>query len=97
VAYDKGDLVRCRGTFRDPETGDALVDPSTVTFKVKDPSDTLIEYVYGVDAQLVKEAVGRYRVDVDASAAGTWVYRFESTGTYQAADEGKFTVEASGF
>lgn len=97
MAYYKGALVRCRTQFRDPETQDAYVDPASVTFKVRAPNGTTTTYVYGTDAQLVKESVGHYRADVNADQAGQWTFRFESGGTYQDADEATFTVLAGAF
>lgn len=97
MAYDLNDLVRCKARFRNPDNADAYVDPTTVTFKFKNPAGTTTTYVYGTDAQLVKESTGVYRVDVAANAAGTWHWRFESTGTGKAAEEGTFRVEATAF
>jgi hypothetical protein len=94
--YDKGQLVRCYGTFSD-EAGTTATDPTTITFKFKNPAGTTTTYVYGTDSQLVKIGTGRYRVDVSGSSAGVWWYRFEGTGTVQAADEGQFLIEAGGF
>jgi hypothetical protein len=45
----------------------------------------------------VKDSVGNYHVDVDANAVGRWYYRFQGTGTNQAAEEGLFTVVPSQF
>lgn len=95
--YVIGDLVRCRAVFRDPDNGDALIDPATIIFKAKAPSGTITTLTYGVDVGLVKESTGRYRADVSAATAGQWSYRFETTGTYQAAQEGTFTISAGAF
>ncbi|MGD9539100.1 MAG: hypothetical protein AB7P52_17845 [Alphaproteobacteria bacterium] len=89
-----GAKVRVSGQFHDLATGDP-VDPAAVVFTVKPPSGSVVIYTYGVDAELVKDATGGYHVDVDASIAGTWRYRWHSTGTYQAAEEGAFDVMAS--
>jgi hypothetical protein len=89
--YDKGDLIRCAGNF---QTASVDVDPSTVTFKVKAPAGTVTTYVYLTDAQVVKDSVGDYHVDVSASEDGQWWYRFESTGTGQAAAENSFYVKS---
>jgi uncharacterized protein YfaS (alpha-2-macroglobulin family) len=93
--YDKGDSVRCRATFKNSSA--ALIDPTVVRFKYKDPSGNVATLVYGTDASLVKDSDGHYHVDVDADQSGTWFYRFESTGTGQAADEGTFEVSESHF
>ena len=80
ATYDKGDLVRCTGTFTNSD-GDA-VDPAAILFKVKDPSGNVTSYTYGVDDDLVKLTAGVYYVDVDADEVGEWWYRFYSTGVH---------------
>ena len=92
-AYDTGDLVRCTGTFTD--AAGAAVDPTTVAFKVKDPSANTTTYTYGVDAELVQQAAGIYYLDVSIDETGDWWYRFESTGTGQAGGEDNFYVRPS--
>lgn len=93
--YDKGDEVRCTGTFTD--ANESAVDPDAVTFKVRDPSGNITSYIYGTDSELVKSATGIYYVDVDVDESGYWRYRFESTGSGQAAGENEFNVKTSGF
>lgn len=95
--YDKGDLVRCTGTFTDSETPPNAVDPTTVSFKFKNPAGSVTTYVYGVDAQLVRSGVGIYYADISLTAPGIWRYRFESTGTGQAAGEHFFEARESFF
>ncbi len=92
--YDIGDLVRCTGTFA---SSGANVNPAAVMFKVRAPSGLVTTYTYGVDAELVRDATGVYHVDVSASDAGTWAYKFWSTGTGQAAAEERFTVRSTLF
>jgi hypothetical protein len=92
--YDIGDLVRCTGTFASSGTN---VNPSAVMFKVRTPAGVVTTYTYGVDAALVRDATGVYHVDVSADTAGDWLYRFWSTGTGQAAEEGRFRVQSSLF
>lgn len=93
--YDKGDAVRCSATFKN--SSNVVVDPTTVTFKYKDPSGNITPLVYGTDVAVVKDSTGNYHVDVNADKSGTWFYRFESTGTGQAAEEGTFEVAESHF
>jgi len=95
ATYDKGDLIRCSAAFTDAD--DNAQDPTVVGFKVRDPSNNITSYVYGTDAELVKDSTGNYHVDVDADEVGTWYYRFYSTGTGQAADESEFEIEATKF
>lgn len=89
--HDKGDLVRCTGTFTDSD-GDAQ-DPTAVYFQVMTPANETTTYTYGEDDEVVKASTGIYYVDVDANAEGKWRYRFYSTGTGQAAEEELFWVE----
>lgn len=91
--YDLGDLVRVAGTFKN--TSGVTIDPTTVAFKVRAPGGAVTTYVYPTDGALVRDSIGNYHVDVSANAAGTWRYRWESTGTGQAAEEGAFVVEGS--
>jgi uncharacterized protein YfaS (alpha-2-macroglobulin family) len=72
-------------------------DPTAVFFSVKDPEGTQSDLTYGDDVEVVKDSTGHYHVDVDANIAGTWLYRFFSTGTGKAAAEGSFTVSPSNF
>jgi hypothetical protein len=77
------------------DENDVLTDPTVITFEFKTPSGTSTTYTYGVDAQLVKIAVGKYQVILTASASGIWSWRFAATGTIVAALEGEFTVDQS--
>ena len=93
--YQLGDLVRATGTFT--TAAGAALDPSVVKCSVITPLAVTTTYTYGTDAALVKDSAGIYHVDVNAASVGTWHYRWFSTGTGQAADEGWFVVEESEF
>lgn len=90
MAYDIGDVVRVTTTFT--KLG-VVTDPTTVTFRVKPPSGTLVDYVYGTDANVAKVSTGVFRVDVDVDAAGTWYVRSIGTGTAEGVEEIAFYVE----
>lgn len=94
-------LVRLKATFTksedDPDDPGGLVDPDTVTVRTKDPNGDKASFVYLTDLSLVREDEGVYHYDVDASLIGDWFYRWEGTGSGQAAAEGKFTVSDSPF
>lgn len=92
-AFDLGQLVRVSADFQNPSTG-ALVDPTTVKFDWRVGSGSITTYTY--PTTIVKDAVGQYHVDINASTAGTYYWRFYSTGTNQAADEGTFEVASPG-
>jgi hypothetical protein len=95
--YFNGRLVRCEANFRNPEDGYVLVDPDAITFKFKTPSGSTTIYQYGTNNQLVREATGVYYVNVVASEAGTWSYRFEASGGFVGNNEDSFTVGAGAF
>lgn len=91
--HESGTLVRATGTFK---VDGVVTDPTTVTAIISEPDGTETTYVYGTDAELVKDSTGVYHVDISAMTAGRWVYRFEGTGAAQAAGERVFLVEESG-
>jgi len=93
--YPLGNAIRVVASFKDLDN--ALMDPDVVNFSFKIPVGTITTYVYGDDAELVKDSLGVYHVDIDASSIGTWYYRFFATGTGQAAAEGTFVVDESNF
>jgi hypothetical protein len=95
-SYVRGALIRVAGVFTN--AAGSPTDPTVVRFKWKSPAGAVTTYVYPTDGALVKDSVGNYHVDIDTtSAEGRYYYRFESTGTGQAADEGNFTVVHSQF
>jgi len=98
--YDIGDLVICDARFTDAETG-AAQDPTVVTFKYKEPDDSVTTRVF--PASITKVATGHYESSVDIAAAlprpqGEWFYRWAGSGAVgQSAAEGRFMVRASHF
>ena len=93
--YDKGDLVRVSAAFT--TAAGAALDPTVVKCQVQTPAGTATTYTYGTDAALVKDSTGAYHLDIDAATSGEWCYRWYSTGTGQAAAEGRFSVTAGEF
>jgi hypothetical protein len=92
--YDLGDLVKVSGAFTDAD--DVAQDPAAVYVQIKTPAGTVTSYQYGVDADVVKAGTGSYYINVDADEVGLWDYRWYSTGSGQAADEGQFRVGTLG-
>lgn len=74
-----------------------LTDPTTITFQLKTPGDIITTYVYGVDSEVVKTAVGVYYIDVTVTAPLSWWYRVVSAGAVIAAQEGTFVGIQSQF
>lgn len=84
--YEVGAVVRIRAVFKD--TAGNLVDPTTVALRVRPPGETVTLYVYGQNADLVRETLATYRFDVELSKGGEWKYRWISTGTGAASKMG---------
>jgi hypothetical protein len=95
MSYHVGDLVRISAAFTN--AAGTAVDPTAVFAKYKDPSGNTTTLEYLVDAALVKDSTGNYHVDIDVDEVSRWRYRFYSTGTGQAANEGSFDVKESEF
>lgn len=93
--FNRGDLVRVSGTITD--TSGSSIDPAAVFFVLRTPDGSEIEYLYGREADLKREEAGRYYIDIDCALAGTYYYRFYSTGAGQGAAEGAFKVERGAF
>ncbi len=87
--YDEGAEVAIRAAFRDES--EALVDPSLVVARVRAPDGTVTLPVVS------RDSAGLYHADVVADQYGTWYYRFEGSGTFQAAGESGFGVRRSRF
>lgn len=74
---------------------DLLADPTALRLKLRDPSSTVTNYVYGVAAEIVKDAAGQYHANVVMTAAGTWTYRWEADTPNAGVGEGKILVKKS--
>ena len=70
-------------------------DPASLRLKVKAPDGTVTTTAYGAGPDLVKDAVGVYRLDLVLTQAGTWHYRWETDAPAAGAAEGGLTVRAS--
>lgn len=76
--YDIGDLVTLTATYTD---GGTPVDPDTVTCAVKAPDGTTSA------PAVTKRSTGIYDAPLTPSQAGTYHYRFDASGTYNAVEE----------
>ena len=70
-------------------------DPSTVKAFYKDPNNAVTTLTYGVDGALVKDATGKYHVDIYANLVGFYWYRFEGSGSVISASESVFYISQS--
>lgn len=68
-------------------------DPTTVTYKVKDPEGTETDYVFGVAPEVSNPSPGLYLLEFPPlSIPGSWVYEIIGTGTVEASGSGEFTI-----
>lgn len=91
----KGAVVRVSAAFADADG--QPVDPNTVQLEYRVGSGDVTRWVHGTDSELVKDDVGEYHADIPAATPGRYYWRWESTGTGQAAEEGEFEVAQSRF
>lgn len=90
-----GSVVRIKLEVKDDS--DALVDPSTLVFKLLKPDGSSVTYTYLTNLQLVRDSLGMFHVDYKTDQPGVWTYRFESTGAGEGAVEDDFEVTRSSF
>lgn len=86
----EGDTKRLTGKFT---VGTTDTDPTTVTFRIKDPSGTITVYVYLTNSELVKDSAGNFHVDWKFSLSGDYYYRWEGSGA-TAPGEKEFRVHS---
>jgi hypothetical protein len=87
-----GSSLRASALFTVFDTETAL-DPDDVFVSIKTPAAVLTTYAYPADAQIVRDSLGNFHIDINCDEAGTWYVRWFSEGNGQAADEESFTVE----
>lgn len=81
--YNVATTIRLSAHF---SVGGADTDPSTIKLHVRDPLDVVTEYEYGVDAEVVKDATGKYHADLDFDQSGIWGYHWYGSGSAKASD-----------
>ena len=90
--YLTGNVIRLKANWTDPNNNNAIIDPTTVTFRYADPTGVVTTATYPIG--VIKEGVGIYHLDVAVNIAGTWWYDAISTGIAQARAEASFVVLA---
>lgn len=81
-----GDVARISVAISD-FNGD-LGDPSSLAVIVRTPTNSIVD----LTADVVKDSIGNYHVDVSLDFAGSYGYRWRSLGSNQGAVEGSFFV-----
>lgn len=74
-------------------------DPAGVILRLRKPDGTETNHVYQVDANVIKDKVGRYHYDFvpTTGEVGNWLARAKATSGLITAEEHPFTIIASGF
>ncbi len=92
-------LVRLEALFAN--RAGTPIDPTNVYLLIKTPQPNggeYFEYVYNSgDNVIVRLGVGSFYANFTPLVAGKFEYRWESSGTGQAAEESSFTVDGSPF
>ncbi len=91
--YDIGDTRNLSVTF---SVGGSLTDPTTVTFKMKEPDGTETTYVFGTDPELTNPSTGVYTVSWPITQSGIHRYKFVATGTVEQAEQLTFLAREDG-
>lgn len=87
ASYQKGSLINLRGEFHDVDNADALYDPAVPQFRIMAPNGAVTVYTYPGSAQILKDAVGKYRVRWTFDQVGRYIYQFDSTDGARPPDE----------
>ena len=90
---DVGDIIRLYADFTDVDG--QLIDPDSLTVRVKKPDKTTDSYLYPGEVNRIER--GRFFLDVDVTMSGTWMYRWEAIGAGQSAAERTFCARESYF
>lgn len=97
--YALDDVIGVIGRFytKDPLTGIRVPkDPSTVTCYVETPGDAVeVSYIYQLAAEITRLAEGTFLIELPASKAGTWRFRWDGDGDVEASDEDYCIVQPS--
>jgi len=94
--YDIGEPARC--WFKTKNDAGAYADPSTVTVKVKAydiynvPIGETEAFIYGTDAELVKDSTGKFYILVTPTEAGTIHLEWTATGDPAIVEQDVFRV-----
>jgi hypothetical protein len=77
MSYQAGDTYPWSVKVRDGDGN--LVDPELLTVSVREPDTTITEYVYGIDALVVRDSEGIFHADIPLTDAGMWIIQGATT------------------
>jgi len=70
----------------------ALSDPTTITFKLEDPSENVTTYAL---VDFTKNSTGDYEIGVNVDESGEWQWYLTTTGAPKVAANGRFSAEGT--
>lgn len=88
-----GDVVRVSTDPPFTNSTGVATDPTTVMLRWKagrHGEETV--WIYGTDAEVVRDSAGTFHADITVTEALPYFYRWEGTGTVQAAEASAFLV-----
>lgn len=91
-SFDIGDNKRFSITFTD--IVGAAADPTAITAVITEPDGVVTTYVYGTDAELVKDSVGVYYVDWTFAKKGRHKIKISGTGAVVSAEQVEIWVRS---
>lgn len=94
--YEIDTSIQLNGVFTNPLAG-VPIDPTEVLLYVMDPNGNVSIYT-NLLGQVIRENVGRYHFVLEPSLPGTWLYKWQGTGSVATTSPDTiFTVSASVF
>ena len=87
--FISGDTVRFSVTF---SVSSVNTDPTTVTFRTRNANRVVRSFTYLTDAEVVRSAVGQYRIDLQLDLPGEHWFRWESSGIAPGASEDRVKI-----
>lgn len=93
-AYERGNIVEVLATFT---VGGVATDPTVVTLTVIKGDAAPVDYVYGIDPEVIKLDTGKYQglIEIDGDGPAFWQYRMEGTAPAEGAKRGEFRVKGA--
>lgn len=89
--YDVGDKIRISFSF--VNSAGAAADPTSVVLKIKNGNTVVKDWTFGVDPEVINDAVGLYRADFVIGFKGYYSYNVTGSGIVFAADTGFFIAK----
>lgn len=74
-----------------------LVDPTFLRLKIKTPAGVVRVLAWQTAPEIVRSGIGLFYADIPLDEDGTYIFRLESDGVLQGAEEASLKVKKSAF